>query len=387
MEMFRIGSGAIPLLGALLRGEKGIQNLLPNLTVGDRLQGEVTRKLGGGRILLLLEGVQVEAKATMSLKSGQKINVQVESLKPQVMLRLLTSSAQSDSEKNTSQYLKIFRSNPQAAADLFRSGVTILKPDNLATLFNSQIRDQAQSLDQLIHSLIFSDKTAKNPLFVRDFIHRSGLILENILSRNPTKGDSSPLSGAVNLKSAFMKLAADIQRGIAIRPDIPEQERQAIMRLADYAEKSVRTLETQQVINTMIRENENRFMLQIPFALPRDTVMQDIFIEIDGSGGGKDSDGERPFRIVFFLLLDALGEMIIDVSIKGQELMADLSCQREDIASLVRNHIGDLQENLESLGFRITGMTCNVRPDILERKQNYIRNVSCYGEEVVNIFA
>jgi len=387
MEMFRIGSGAIPLLDALLRGKRDLQNLLPNLSVGDRLQGQVTHKLGEGKVLLLLEGVQVEAETTTPLKSGQKINVQVESLKPQVMLRLLTNSGQSDSEKNISDYMKFFRSNPQAASDLFRSAITLLKPDNLATLFNSKIHDQAQSLDQLIHSLIFSDKTVKNPLFVRDFVQRSGLILENFLSRNHTKNNSFPPSGTENLKSAFMKLAADIQGVIATRSDIPEGEKQTIMRLAEYAEKSVRTLEMQQVINTTIRENENRFMLQIPFALPHDTVVQDIFIEFDDRGEREDSNEERPFRIVFFLLLDALGEMIIDVSIKGQDLMADLSCQQEEIAFLVRNHIGELQENLESLGFRITGMTCNVRPDISEKKQNYIRNVSCYGEEVVNIFA
>jgi hypothetical protein len=213
------------------------------------------------------------------------------------------------------------------------------------------------------------------------------LILENLLSRNPATSDSLPPSETTNLKGALMKLAADIQNGIAARPDIPEPERQALMRLADYAERSVRTLETQQVINTVMRENENRFLLQIPFAFPHDTVTQDIFIEFDDSGKEKNGTGERPFRIVFFLLLDVLGEIVIDVSIKGQELMADLSCQREEIASLVRNNIGDLQENLESLGFRIAGMTCNVRADIAERKQNYIRNVSCYGEEVLNVFA
>ncbi|MDR2861903.1 MAG: flagellar hook-length control protein FliK [Syntrophobacterales bacterium] len=383
MEMFRIGGGEI-LLEALLRG-RSIQNLLPNLTVGDRLQGQIARNMGEGRVLVQFQGVQVEAETTMPLKTGQKINVQVESLKPQVMLRLLTSSppAPDGADKNISQFLKIFRSNPQAAADLFQAGMTMFKGDGLAAL--PQLRDQFQALDRLIQSLIFSDKTVKNPLFVRDFVQRSGLTMENILSQNPAKGDSAPPVGD-NLKSALMKLAADIQKGIA-RSDMPEQGKQVIMRLAEYADKSVRTLETQQVINTVMRENENRFMLQIPFALPFDTAMQDIFIEFEDAGKEKDNSGDRPFRIVFFLMLDALGEMIIDVAIKGQELTADLSCQREGIAALVRSHIDELKENLESLGFQIAGMTCNVRTDIPEKKQNYLRHVSCYEEEVVNIFA
>ena len=191
MEMFRIGSDALPLLDALFRGKRDIQNLL-SLTVGDRLQGQVTSKLGEGRVLLTLEGVQVEAETTMPLQNGQKINVRVESLTPQVMLRLLAEPAQNDAEKNVSQYLKFFRSNPQAPADLFQSGITLLKPGNMAALSNSQIRDQAQALEQLLHSLIFSDKTAKNPLFVRDFVQRSGLILENLLSQNLIKSDVLP---------------------------------------------------------------------------------------------------------------------------------------------------------------------------------------------------
>jgi hypothetical protein len=386
MEMFRIGSGAIPLLDALLRGKR---ILLPNLAVGDRLQGQVARNMGGGRILVSFEGVNLEAETTMPLKDGQKIHVQVESLKPQVMLRLLAGSPAvlADADKNISHYLKIFRSNPQGAADLFQSGMTMFKADGLAALSQGQLRDQVQFLDRLIQSLIFSDKTAKNPLFVRDFVQRSGLTLENILSQTSAKGDFVPPAGDMNLKSALLKLAADIQNGIAARSDIPEQERQTLMRLADYAEKSVRTLETQQVINTVMRENENRFMLQIPFDLLHDTVMQDIFIEFEDGGEEKNGTDDKPFRIIFFLKLDALGEMIIDVTLKGEELLADLSCQREDIASLVRGRMDELRENLESLGFRIAAMTCNVREDIPERKQNYIRSASCYEEEVVNIFA
>jgi len=384
METSRIGSGGIPLLDALLRG-KNIQNLLPDLAVGDRLQGQVAGRMVGGKVLVLLKGVHVEAETNIPLKSGQKIAVQVESLKPQVMLRLLTVLPQND-PGNISQYLKIFRSNPQAAAEVFQGGMTLLGTDSQAVSSDDLIRSQTQSLAQLIRSLIFSDKTGKNPLFVRDFVQRSGLTFENILSQNFARGDFTP-SGEINLKGALMKLAADIQKGLTARSVIPEQEKQAVMRLVDYAGKSVRTLETQQVINTVIRENENRFMLQIPFALPHDTAMQDIFIEFADDGEKGDNEGDRPFRIVFFLTLDILGEMIIDVRIKGQDLIADLSCQREEIAALVRSHIGSLQENLESIGFRITGMTCNVRQDIPEKKQDYMRKVSCYSdEEAVNIF-
>jgi len=354
----------------------------PNLKVGDRLEAQVARKLGEGKVLVFLNGAPVEADATIPLQIGQKIHVQVESLKPQILLRLVTTDAAGEQGK-IADYLKAFRSDPYAFFGLFKEGGTLFNADNLKALSNSLLRSQSQSLGQMIRTLIFSTETVENPLFIRDFVSRSGLLLERTLGRSLKEG--APVGGD-NLKGALIRFGMGIREWLATRPDIPEEEFKTLVRLAEYTDRSVHTLETQQVLNVLSRDQDNRFMVQIPFAFPQSLSMQDIFIEFGGSQRAETGEGS-PFRIVFFLNLDILGEMMIDVGIRGQELTADLSCQSVDTMSLVSLSLEKLKENLDSLGFRVVRMACDVRDDIGPTKNDYVRNSSWYEGDAINFFA
>lgn len=354
----------------------------PNLKVGDRLEAQVARKLGEGKVLVFLNGAPVEADSTTPLQIGQKINVQVESLKPQILLRLVTTDAAGEQGK-IADYLKAFRSDPYAFFGLFKEGGTLFNADNLKALSNSLLRSQSQSLGQIIRTLIFSTETVGNPLFIRDFVSHSGLLLERTLGRSLKTG--APVGGD-NLKGALIRLGMGIREWLATRPDIPEEEFKTLVRLAEYTDRSVHTLETQQVLNVLSRDQDNRFMVQIPFAFPQSLTMQDIFIEFGGSQRAEKGEGS-PFRIIFFLNLDVLGEMMIDVGIRGQELTADLSCQSVDAMSLVSLSLEKLKENLDSLGFRVVRMACDVRDDIGPTKNDYVRNSSWYEGDAINFFA
>jgi FtsZ-binding cell division protein ZapB len=360
----------------------------PNLQIGDKLEAQVAQKLGENKVLVMMKGARVAADTTVPLQVGQKINVQVESLQPQIVLRLITSDAAGEQGKITG-YLKAFRRDPQAFTELFRAGGTLLSAENLKTLSNTLLRSQSQSLGQLIHTLIFSTDTMENPFFVRDFVARSGLLLERTLG----KALQEDAAGAVkaqpagnNLKSALIRFGAEIRGWLGANPDIPEAELTKLLRLAEYSDRSVHALETHQVLNVVSRDQENRFMVQIPFAFPQSLTMQDIFIEFDGSRGEK-KDGDSPFRVVFFLNLDALGEMMIDVGIRGQELTAELSCQSVDTVTVLSSNLEELRENLNSLGFRVVRMTCDVRDDIGPTKNDYVKNASWYEGDVINFFA
>ncbi len=66
---------SIPALIRALRQKFDSQGF-PDLHPGDRLDAQVTRKLGEGKILVLLKGTQVEADTKIPLQVGQKIQVQ-----------------------------------------------------------------------------------------------------------------------------------------------------------------------------------------------------------------------------------------------------------------------------------------------------------------------
>jgi hypothetical protein len=360
----------------------------PNLQIGDKLEAQVAQKLGENKVLVMMKGTQVAADTTVPLQVGQKINVQVESLQPQIVLRLITTDAAGEQGKITG-YLKAFRSDPQALTELFRAGGTLLSAENLKTLSNTLLRNHSQSLAQMIHTLIFSTDTMKNPFFIRDFVARSGLLLERTLGKalqEDAAGVVKAPPGGDNLKSALIKFGEEIRAWIATGPDLPEAEMTKLLRLAEYSDRSVHALETQQVLNVVSRDQENRFMVQIPFAFPQSLTMQDVFIEFDGSRGEEKEEGS-PFRVVFFLNLDALGEMMIDVGIRGQELTAELSCQSVDTMTLLSSNLEELRQNLDSLGFQVVRMTCDVRDDIGPTKNDYVRNSSWYEGDVINFFA
>ena len=305
------------------------------------------------------------------------------------MLRLIAGDTGGEQARITG-YLKAFRTDPQAMKELFQSSGPLFSPENLKTLSHSTLRDRSQVLGQMIRTLIFSMETMKNPLFIRDFVARAGLLLEHNLGQalmeNPAGAFNVQPQGD-NLKSALLDLSAGIRMWLDTRPDIPEAEAAKLMRLAEYADRSVQTLETQQVLNVVSREQDNRFMVQVPFAFSQGPAMQDIFIEFGGNRGEMEKEGGSPFRVVFFLNLDVLGEMMIDVGIRGQELTADLSCQRVDTVGLVSSGLEELRENLDSLGFQVMRMTCDIRDDITSTKNDYVRNSSWYDGDVINFFA
>jgi len=349
----------------------------------------VAQKLDAKNVVVMIKGVPVAAETTIPLQAGQKINVEVQSLRPQILLRLVAGDTGGERAR-IAGYLKVFRAGPQAMTELFQSAGPLFSPDSLKTLSHSLLRDRSQALGQMIRTLIFSTETMKNPLFVRDFVARAGFLLEHNLGKALTENSPGALnvqSQGDNLKSALIDLSAGIRTWLDTRPDIPEAEAAKLLRLAEYADRSVRTLETQQVLNVVAREQDNRFMVQVPFAFSQGPTMQDIFIEFGGSRGEEEREAGAPFRVVFFLDLDALGEMMIDVGISGQDLTADLSCQKVDTVELVSSSLEELRENLDSLGFRVMRMTCDVRDDITLTKQDYVRNSSWYEGDVINFFA
>ena len=390
--MLRLATGAAggeqTQITGYLKAFPGDPQAAAVLQLGETLQAQVSQKLDGDKVVVTMKGVQVTADTPMPLQVGQKINVQVESLQPQILLRLITADAGGEQTKITG-YLKAFRSNPQAMAELFQSGGPLFSPESLKTISHSLLRDRSQVLGQMIRTLIFSTETMNNPSFIRDFVARSGLLLEynlgKALGENPAGEVKIQPQQGDNLKSALIKFGAEIREWLASGPNLPEAEMTKLLRLADYADRSVHSLETQQVLNVVSREQDNRFMVQIPFAFPQSLTMQDIFIEFDGRRG-EEKEAGSPFRVVFFLNLDALGEMMIDVGIRGQDLSADLSCQSVDTMTFVSASLEELKKNLDSLGFRVVRMTCDVRDDIGPAKNDYVRNSSLYEGDVINFF-
>ncbi|MBN1547902.1 MAG: flagellar hook-length control protein FliK [Syntrophaceae bacterium] len=361
---------------------------LPDLKVGDKVEATVTEKLGESRVLILLNGTQLEADTTLPLQVGQKIRVQVENLQPQILLRLIAGEPESTPEILTG-FLKVYRSNPQALTELFQAGGPLLDPETLKTISSTQLREQSQTLAKMFRTLIFSKETIGNPFFIKDFVNRSGLALEHTLAKMVQENISLKVRDPVdagNLKSGLLKLGAEIREWLAAKPDIPQEEVAKLLRLAEFSERSVHTLETQQALNVLSRDQDNRFMIQIPFAFPHSMTMQDIFIEFDGNRQTDREEG-APFRVVLFLNLDRLGEMMVDVGIRGEDLTADLSCQKVDTMSLVTARLDALKENLASLGFRVVRMTCELRDDIVSARNDYVRNTSLYNSGVINFFA
>jgi hypothetical protein len=314
--------------------------------------------------------------------------VQVEALQPQVVLRLVTGAPDGETAV-LNGYLKAFRSEPQAMAELFQAGTPLLTSEALKTLAGGLSHERTQALGHLFRTLIFSPETMGNPLFIRDFVNRSGLLLERNLGRMIQEGipeKITGLAGGDNLKSELSKLAVEIREGLAAKPDMPAEERSQLQRLADYADRSVHTLETQQILNVLSRDQDNRYMIQIPFAFPQSLAMQDIFIEFGGNRKGDREEG-APFRVVLFLNLDALGEMMVDVGIRGEELTAELSCQSFDTLSRVGAQLDDLKANLTSMGFKVLRMTCGLRDDIGPVRNEYVHNSSWFDGDVINFFA
>jgi hypothetical protein len=383
-----------PLLPALL--SIAIPNLeIPRakvepigIIVGETLEVTVLEKNAGNKYLLEIKNMSITASSEMPLNAGEKIQVKVSSLQPQIILNF-AGNQKISAEPEINGKLLFLRTNPDSLLQILGKFNQVVKEDlqsgNLPLNFS---KNDTEKLIKLFDSITFSKNTKQNNLFLKDFITNTGLLLENKLGRiasEMAQGSSvKPLDN--NIKSLLLILSAAIDELLKDGAKLDVQTKAKVMNLAAFTDDALKTIEARQAVNIVFQESDKGLALQIPLALPEGLRQADIFMRPDD----KNNQEEKKFSscsIMIFLDLDILGKISVNASVRDGSFRSLIKCEREDVKDVISGELGKLKSALSNIGYRVDYIDCLQEDGLAQERKEYFAEQSFSARDLVNYFA
>ena len=243
-----------------------------------------------------------------------------------------------------------------------------------------------QKIFTLLKSLLFSAET-KGGNFLGDYLSKLGLTVESQL-RKVVEGRSNIASGdlqAENLKGLLTELSSDLHNLLMNQDSLDREEKTALASLSKFVDSAVKTIESQQIINVILQEAENKYLFQIPIVFPDGVRKGDIFVEYDGHSKNEGDKGQ--YRVNFFLTMDVLGDMIINAGLKGNKIDCVLKCADGNVCDFISSSLEELRKSLLGFGCNIDTLKCVKEFDLEKEKSDYYQDRVLFQSEVIDLFA
>ena len=351
------------------------------ITLGDVLEATVLKNLGEGKLLIRLGGADtVTAESSVALRAGDTVSLQVEQLRPSLVLSVVGQSL-AETEK-VAEALRLQRANPGALLNMIVELLGKLSAKALTPYLSLLNPSHLKTMKELLETLSLSSRTAQGDQFVKNYITNLGLTWENALRKALTDTTIDPSRGG--LKAALLALSAELKNISGQEQNLPGEVLKGLKSLEQLAAASVRTIESEQVVNVVSQENDSRYLLQIPLQFPSGTRTADLSIEFEG----KDNEGRAGsgFRVLMLLDMDALGDLAVEASIREHRLGCRIQCTRTEVYTFIAQSLSSLRERLGGLGYRIESIDCWLEKDLTPVRETFNQYRSLGGRESVNIF-
>ena len=352
-------------------------------SVGDIHTG-IVEKVGPAKILLTIKNQSFLADSDLPLKVGDKLLVRVEQLQPQIVLKVVNPEGAPSSLMN--DYLRLYMEKPEALMDIFKRGSEVINQNLPKGLLHESAKESIGNILRTIDSLIFSQKTAQNSSFIKDYAANLGFLLEHgLLKTLQARREQGGYQAPEGLKGAFIKLAEELQSLIKDGRSVGQEDTQKLTQLLKFAESSVKAIETGQIMNIISQENDGRYALQIPLLFPDGIKAGEIFIETGEKGKGVEREKNK-YRVAIFLSMDALGDMMVDVNMTGAKIDCLFKFEAREARDFFNYLLPELEKALSLLGYEGEYLTC-ITDKSLSRAREECRSELWQNQDVINLFA
>jgi hypothetical protein len=360
--------------------------VLSLFSIGDEVTIAVVQHISARQYLMNVKERMILADSEAPLQAGSELRVRVDQQHPRMVLRILSESA---APRNIfAENLRFFRANPQGLLTNLMQAENLLTQAILHPRISLFLHDDIDILLQLIQTLRYSQNTLSNRDFLQDYAAELGMLMESDVKKalltNGERGlrNNSTPSG---VKGLFYRLAEKLSTLLG-DDTLPDEIRLSLQQLQASAEKTVRTIENQQILNVMLREMENASMLQIPLLFPGGMKLAEVFIQDDDHTNSPLGD-RHSFTVSLLFDLDMLGHVLIELHVHDKRLDCLFKCDEEAVQAFIFSHLPVLQEKLIDVGYRVERLTCVVEEDLEKQKIALCRNCRLYTAESINIFA
>ena len=328
---------------------------LPPLELGQEIDAVVLQLLPGDRLLLELEGRQIEAESPSGLSAGQRLLLRVEQLQPQLVLHITELEPTLEAEA-----ARLLRALLPAHAD---AGALL---EQLASLLDSETEGPpiAASLTKLKEAItaLLSDGAPATPERLKNLFQDGGIYYEAKLLL-AAKDDPQRFRETVggDLKGLLLSALKEAAGGA-----VPVELKSAV-------NAQLNNIETQQAVNLLAQLDGGTFQFQIPFFTGAGFSTAALSVERDGKGGteslGKPAGG---YNLLFLLDLENFGRTRIDAHVSERELCVIFYVDRESSIALLRQELPSFREALLAMGYHEVLLAAKPLKDIpAEKRQKF----------------
>jgi len=354
-------------------------NSLPPLSVGEIVEAEIVRNLTDTTVLVELKGNRIEAYSPVGRRSGERITVRVDQVRPSIVLRLMNQQA-STATAAADHHIVTYRSNPAALVDSLLNLGRIFSGNNPGELFHHIGAENVKTIQTMLSSLILSGSTSGSDFF-KNFLLTLGFFMENQLGDACRKrfGKMKAIRGATNNIKGLLTRIIDKIQAINKHDGHPGMER-----LIWASESSIKAIESLQIMNAALHEQEQKFLFQIPIAFPDGTGMAEIFMKYDDNS--KQNRGHKKIWTLHCLLsMDALGEITVEARIEESRVRCKIYCGDESVRTFIQHHVDEIRKRMSTLGYDIASVGCFVRTETGTTREQWVSLPNLEDHDSVNV--
>lgn len=328
---------------------------IANFVKGQTLLATVIGNSSKGKTQLLINGQKVEAKTSLLLTAGQKVELKVLQEKDEVILKLI-DPAQKISTNRLSSLIGFF-SKKGSAAD-------ILGAEN-------------KNAETLLHDLALKSDKA-DPKFLPRLMQKGGMALENKLARLFVDSQTMP-----DIKTALENLLNQDLKGSVLKNMLGTQGpgSEAYRSVLGFLD----TVESFQMLNHT-NSDSGRFLLPFPVFSDNSFQFGQLLIDTGQKNQKEGEDADNLIRISFLLDMTRLGPMRADFSILKKDITGQFLFQDNATCEYVRSMIKDLEKRLSGLEYTVHRLECKTaQKEEIQETSLLEPLMKSQGNQVLNI--
>ena len=327
-------------------------SLLPPLELGQEIDAVVLQLLPGDRLLLGLEGTQVEAESPGGLSVGQRLLLRVDQLQPQLVLHI--TELEPTIEAEAARLLRVHLPAHADAGELL---------EQLASLLGSEAKNPTDStaLLKLRESVtaLLSEGSPPNAERLKSLLQEGGIYYE------------AKLFHAAKLEPELLRKIADSDlKGLLLSALKEASAGASAAHFKNALTAQLNNLETQQAVNLLAQLDGGAFQFQIPFFTGAGFSTAALSVERDGKGTA-DSRGNRTdgYNLLFLLDLENFGRTRIDAHVTEKEVRVIFYVDREISVALLKQELPSFRQVLVEMGYREVLLSAKPLKEIAEERR------------------
>ncbi|MCX7817070.1 MAG: hypothetical protein N2317_06135 [Syntrophales bacterium] len=368
--------------GAFMGGVQSEMILREIFRPGAVFEAYVLKKNGDAVVLQIGNRNLLTVRTETHVEAGSSLLLRVKNVFPRIELEILSTK---ESDSGIKYYLLLHRSNPQrfthSLMEFFKC-IDALR--DVSPYTREVVTKHVERVNHFLKRILFSFvRGGEGSPDISGYVKHMGLIFESgLLKTLHDNRSDSKIRERAGLKGAYLELLQVLRNLMESTDDC--LERMFIEQFCKKVQEAVESIETLQILNVVAEQYGDPYYFPIPVMIPGGILQQDLYIE---RWIQSESTNERTYHFVMLLNPDMLGEIFVEVWIKGKSMDCHICCCEKSTHFEISEQLPKLKDLLIDAGFIVNYFTCTYEADFKRMITDYRSRLFVNNLETLSVFA